>query len=218
MTASRPRFADLAVVLAAAVPLTLFLLRERQIAGAPGFPLDDSWIHLHFARNLAEGAGFSYNPGVPVAGSTAPLWTLLLAAGALVAGPSLVLAKVLGVAATVAAGVLTRRAAIAWGAPPAVALGAGVALVWTGPLTWGALSGMEVSLAAALVAAALLAHAHGSDGHHGGAGRARRARAAGGDPAAPRAAPARALATRRVAHRSPSSRRSRSRRSSSSAW
>jgi hypothetical protein len=156
---SRLRCADLAVVLAAALPLTLFLLRERQIAGAPGFPLDDSWIHLHFARNLAEGAGFSYNPGVPVAGSTAPLWTLLLAAGALVAGSSLGLAKVLGVAATVAAGVLTRRAAIAWGAAPAVALGGGVGLVWTGPLTWGALSGMEVSLAAALVAAALLAHA-----------------------------------------------------------
>jgi len=158
----RARFADLIVVAAAAVPLTLFLLRERQIAGAAGFPLDDSWIHLHFARNLAEGAGFSYNPGVPVAGSTAPLWTLLLAAGAFVAGASLVLAKVLGVAATVAAGVLTRRAALAWGAAPAVALAAGVALVWTGALTWGALSGMEVSLAAALVAAALLAHA--SDG------------------------------------------------------
>jgi hypothetical protein len=155
----RPRYADVAVVLAAVVPLTLFVLRERQLAGVAGFPLDDSWIHLHFARNLAEGAGFSYNPGVPVAGSTAPLWTLLLAAGAVVAGPSVALAKSLGVAATVAAGVLTRRAAVAWGAAPVVALAAGVALVWTGPLTWGALSGMEVSLAAALVAGALLAHA-----------------------------------------------------------
>src|SRR5205085_872211 len=114
--------ADLAVVAAAVVPLTLFLLRERSIAGAAGFPLDDSWIHLHFARNLAEGAGFSYNPGVPVAGSTAPLWTLLLAAGVLVAGPSLALAKFVGIAATLAAGVLTRRAAHAWGAPPMIAL------------------------------------------------------------------------------------------------
>ena len=157
----RPRLADLFVALAALVPLALFVLRERQIAGAAGFPLDDSWIHLHFARNLAEGAGFSYNPGVPVAGSTAPLWTLLLAAGALLLGPSLALAKVLGVAATVAAGVLTRRAAAAWGAAPTVALAAGIALVWTGPLTWGALSGMEVSLAAALVAGAMLAHARG---------------------------------------------------------
>jgi hypothetical protein len=151
--------ADLLVVAAAAVPLTLFLLRERQIAGAAGFPLDDSWIHLHFARNLAEGAGFAYNPGVPVAGSTAPLWTLLLAAGVAIAGPSLALAKALGIAATAAAGVLTRRAAVAWGATPGVALAAGIALVWSGPLAWGALSGMEVSLAAALVAGALLAHA-----------------------------------------------------------
>ena len=155
----RAPFADLVVLAAAAVALTLFLVRERQIAGAAGFPLDDSWIHLHFARNLAEGAGFAYNPGVPVAGSTAPLWTLLLAGGALVAGASLALAKILGVAATVVAGVLTRRAALAWGAAPEVALAAGVALVWTGALTWGALSGMEVSLAAALVAAAMLTHA-----------------------------------------------------------
>ena len=155
----RSRLADLAVVLAAVVPLTFFVLREHQIAGASGFPLDDSWIHLHFARNLAEGRGFSYNPGVPVAGSTAPLWTLLLAAGAVVTGPSLALAKTVGIVATIAAGVLARRAAAAWGALPSVALGAGVALVWSGPLTWGALSGMEVSLAAALVAGALLAHA-----------------------------------------------------------
>ncbi|MBM4442498.1 MAG: hypothetical protein FJ027_18940 [Candidatus Rokubacteria bacterium] len=157
----RPRRApaDLAVLLAAALALTLFLVRERQIAGAAGFPLDDSWIHLHFARNLASGAGFSYNPGVPVAGSTAPVWTLLLAAGAVVAGPSLALVKVLGVLATIAAGMLTGRAACAWGASPLVGAGAGVALVATGALTWGALSGMEVSLAAALVAGALLAHA-----------------------------------------------------------
>src|ERR1051325_11139025 len=99
------RLADRVDVLAAVLHLTLFVVREHQIAGASGFPLDDSWIHLQFARNLAEGAGFSYNPGVPVAGSTAPLWTLLLAAGAVVAGPSMALAKTLGIAATVVAGV-----------------------------------------------------------------------------------------------------------------
>jgi arabinofuranosyltransferase len=35
----------------------------------------------------------------------------------------------------------------------------GIALLWAGPIAWGALSGMEVPLAALLVAAALLAHA-----------------------------------------------------------
>jgi arabinofuranosyltransferase len=141
------------------LPLALFVVREWQIAGTAGFPLDDSWIHLHFARNLAAGAGFSYNPGTPVAGSTAPLWTLLLGAGAFVAAPSLTMAKAVGIIATVGAALLTRRAALAWGARSEVALVAAVALVWMGPVTWGALSGMEVSLAALLVAAALLAHA-----------------------------------------------------------
>ena len=152
--------ADALVVATALLPLALFVARERQIAGAPGFPLDDSWIHLHFARNLAAGAGFSYNPGIPVAGSTAPLWTLLLGAGAAVASPSLAMAKAVGVAATLAAALLTRRAAVAWGAPAGVALVASIAFTWVGPVAWGALSGMEVSLAALLVAAALLAHAH----------------------------------------------------------
>jgi hypothetical protein len=151
--------ADGLVVAAALLPLALFVMREWQIAGAAGFPLDDSWIHLHFARNLAAGAGFSYNPGTPVAGSTAPLWTLLLGAGAFVAAPSLAMAKAIGIIATVGAALVTRRAAIAWGARSEVALVAAVALVWMGPVAWGALSGMEVSLAALLVAAALLAHA-----------------------------------------------------------
>jgi arabinofuranosyltransferase len=151
---------DLIAALAALAPLSLFLLAERRIAGAPGFPLDDSWIHLQFARNLAEGAGFSFNAGTPVAGSTAPLWTLLVAAGFFVAGAAPVVAKAIGVTTTAAAAVLMRRAAIAWGVPRPVALASAIALVWTGALQWGALSGMEVSLAALLVAAALLAHAH----------------------------------------------------------
>ncbi len=79
--------------------LGLFWLRQWQIAGTAGlssFPLDDPWIHLHFARNLAEGHGFAYNPGVPVAGSTAPLWTLLLASVFALLGPHPFWAKVGG--------------------------------------------------------------------------------------------------------------------------
>ena len=130
---------DAVIVAAAVVPLALFLAAEHRIAGVAGLPLDDAWIHLHFARNLAEGLGFVYNPGVPVAGSTAPLWTLLLGLGARVAGASVVLAKTLGAITVVAAGLVTRRAALAWGAAPAAALVAGVALLWTGAFAWGAL-------------------------------------------------------------------------------
>ena len=154
---------DLVVAAATLLPLVVFALAERRLAGLSGFPLDDSWIHLHFARNIAEGAGFAYNPGVPVAGSTAPLWTLLLALGVAVAGASPAIAKIAGVLAALAAAVVVRRAALAWGASRLGALGAAVGLAWTGPMAWGALSGMEVPLAALLVAAALLAHARGRD-------------------------------------------------------
>ena len=50
------------------------------LSGAgPGFPLDDAWMHLVYARALAAGEGLAFNPGQPEAGVTAPLWTVLAA-------------------------------------------------------------------------------------------------------------------------------------------
>lgn len=46
-----------------------------------GFPLDDSWIHLTYARNLVEFGGWFFIPGISSAGSTSPLWTILLTPG-----------------------------------------------------------------------------------------------------------------------------------------
>ena len=48
-------------------------------AALVGFPLDDAWIHLVYARGLVTEGGFHYNPGVPEAGMTSPLWVVLLA-------------------------------------------------------------------------------------------------------------------------------------------
>ena len=171
---------DLLLGLAAIASLTLFSLQEARIAGAPGFPLDDSWIHLHFARNLAEGAGFSYNPGHPVAGSTAPLWTLLVAAGFALGGPAPWVVKTLGFLLTLAAALVTRRLAVALTRPPhpdplplrgrgakvrggedtgeGAGLLAAAGVLLTPALAWGSLSGMEVPLAALLVTGALYAH------------------------------------------------------------
>jgi hypothetical protein len=44
----------------------------------PGFTLDDSWIHLQFARTIYEGHPWEYSPGYPCTGSTSPLWSILL--------------------------------------------------------------------------------------------------------------------------------------------
>ncbi|MBN2499218.1 MAG: hypothetical protein JXB38_00545, partial [Anaerolineales bacterium] len=48
---------------------------------AVGFPLDDAWIHQTYARNLGMYGEWSFYPGQPSAGSTAPLWSVLLAVG-----------------------------------------------------------------------------------------------------------------------------------------
>ena len=40
----------------------------------------DAFITFRYSRNLLEGAGFVYNPGVFTLGTTTPLWTLLMAA------------------------------------------------------------------------------------------------------------------------------------------
>lgn len=44
----------------------------------PGFSLDDSWIHLQFARTIYEGHPWEYSPGYPSTGSTSPLWSIIL--------------------------------------------------------------------------------------------------------------------------------------------
>ena len=149
---------------ALAAALGFFFQRERLIGGPLGllgFPLDDSWIHFQLARNVAEGHGFAYNPGVPVSGSTAPLWTLLLAGLFKAAGVYPAWAKAAGIAAALGAAWLARRLCLTWTGDPALGLTAALSTVWSAPMVWGALSGMEVTLAALLVTAALAAHAAG---------------------------------------------------------
>ena len=46
-----------------------------------GFPLDDAWIHQTYARNLAEWGQWAFWRGQSSGGSTAPLWSALLALG-----------------------------------------------------------------------------------------------------------------------------------------
>ncbi len=46
-----------------------------------GFPLDDAWIHQTYARNLAQWGEWAFWQGQTSGGSTAPLWSALLALG-----------------------------------------------------------------------------------------------------------------------------------------
>jgi len=148
-----------ALVLLGALPPLVLLAAEAYLFGdLRGFPLDDSWIHLQFARNLAAGEGLAYDGGRLVAGSTAPLWTLLLAPLFLLPGPVEVWTKLLGLAlqaATVGATfVLGRRLGLG---RPLAALAATL-VAGTDYLLWASISGMEVPLFNFLALAGIAAH------------------------------------------------------------
>jgi hypothetical protein len=120
------------------------------LAGRLGWPLDDSWIHLQFARNLAAGHGLSYNPGELVTGSTAPLWTALLALLSYLPGNLFLWVQLAGILLYLLGIDATWRLARELGLPPGRAALAGCLTLCTGWLAWSALSGMEVPLFVAL--------------------------------------------------------------------
>jgi arabinofuranosyltransferase len=74
------RYQRVILTLLALTTSLLFVLIGFKIA-QPGYPLDDAWIHQTYARNYAETGSWEYNRGEESAGSTSPLWTLLLSIG-----------------------------------------------------------------------------------------------------------------------------------------
>ncbi|MFI5178807.1 MAG: hypothetical protein ACHQO8_09595 [Vicinamibacterales bacterium] len=116
---------------------------------------------MQFARNLGTGHGFSYNPGVRSSGSTAPLWTLVLAIPAALHLDLPTAAKVLGVALTIAAALAAREIV---GLLTHSRLGgaiAGAAVVMSPRMTWASMSGMEVPLYCTLAMLTLLSYLRG---------------------------------------------------------
>jgi hypothetical protein len=135
------------LALAALLPCLVYLAAEAYLLSFDlGFPLDDSWIHLQFARNLVAGNGLSYNPGELVTGSTSPLWTALLSLLYYLPGSLVVWTKLLGIALHLAAVDATWRLGRELGLRRGLAaLAAGLTLA-TSWMVWSALSGMEIPL------------------------------------------------------------------------
>lgn len=112
-----------------------------------GFPLDDAWIHLTYARNFALHGEWSFRLGESSAGSTSPMWTALLSIGYLVRLAPYAWTYFLGwvvlTLMAIKAEDLVRkilpsyRSQIPW-------VGLFFALAWH--LTWSATSGMETLL------------------------------------------------------------------------
>jgi hypothetical protein len=123
----------------------IYLLMEKFRAGQISFVADDAWIFAQFARNLANGFGFSYNPGEPVPGFSSALWVVLSAIGYKLTGQFVLPMKLMGILAglgTIAVGLQIARQLQTTDEDEIV----GWAVALSPLLVTASLSGMETSL------------------------------------------------------------------------
>jgi len=151
-----PRRSLLILGVACALSLGLYLVVSA-LYWRLGFPLDDSWIHLTYARNLAQFGEWAFLPGQPSAGSTAPLWSALLTLGFLLHLEPYLWTYLLGgftlFVLSAFVEISARRLLTSYRSPfPLVGLF--IAFEWH--LVWAAGSGMETLLHALLVTIVLV--------------------------------------------------------------
>lgn len=112
-----------------------------------GFPLDDSWIHQVYGRNLAQTGQWAFVPGQPSAASTSPLYTVLLSIGYKLNISYRFWTHLLGgLALFVTALVGARMAERLMPEQRFAGLLAGVVIALAWHLVWAAASGMETML------------------------------------------------------------------------
>jgi hypothetical protein len=134
------------ILLAILVTSCFYLYKEKTVAGGWGLALDDSWIHMVFARNLASGNGFSFNAGEPVSGATSPLWVFLMAAVFILGISPIWSAKLVGIVLLVGSCFFVYKITLKLTSDRYASLFASLVVALSPYLTWGALSGMETSL------------------------------------------------------------------------
>ena len=124
-----------------------FFLIVSMLTYRVGFPLDDAWIHLTYARNFALHGEWAFRLGDSSAGSTSPLWTALLSIGYLLRLAPYIWTFFLGwlilSMMAIRAEQIARRLVASYH-PNIPWVGLFIALAWH--LTWSATSGMETLL------------------------------------------------------------------------
>jgi hypothetical protein len=140
------------LILAGIVILSVgtYLLASRFYYGV-GFPLDDAWIHQTYARTLVLYGEWAFIHGQPSAGSTAPLWSALLALGFLLHLGPYIWTYFLGTLLLWGLAMLAESVLRSWipsYCPRFPWAGALMALEWH--LVWSSVSGMETLLSAFL--------------------------------------------------------------------
>ena len=148
---------DLLILAGAVVVITAIYLIASQVTYGIGFPLDDSWIHQTYARSLALRGEWAFRPGIPSAGSTAPLWSALLALGFLLRLSPYIWTYLLGAVTLFALAVVSEwavRKLVNSYRPHFPWVGIFIAFEWH--FAWAAMSGMETLLHGLIVTTVLI--------------------------------------------------------------
>ena len=143
---SGPWWHPFVIILVTLVGAAWFLVAEHEIAGTWGYSLDDSWIYATYAKNLALGRGYVFNPGEHVAGATGPLYVFILALLYQVFHDVVLPAKFLGIICLAASAIIVSRT-VHRACPDSTLTPflAGALVAGSPPLIWGAVSGLEIA-------------------------------------------------------------------------
>ena len=148
---------DLMIIAGMVILIAVIYLLASGFTYSIGFPLDDSWIHQTYARNLALRGEWAFRPSLPSAGSTSPLWSALLALGFLVGLSPYIWTYFLGLLSLFALAVLcewaVRKLVISY-TPRFPWVGIFIALEWH--FVWAGMSGMETLLHGLIVTTVLV--------------------------------------------------------------
>jgi hypothetical protein len=115
-------------------------------AGTFGFPLDDSWIHQTYARNLGLHGVMAFSPGQPSTGSTSFGWTVLLAVGYFLKIPFFFWTYFLGAIFAIATAFVAAHLSQNYFGDFRNAAIVAVICIPEWHLAWAAVSGMEIGL------------------------------------------------------------------------
>ncbi|HEV3456917.1 MAG TPA: hypothetical protein VHG32_10185 [Thermoanaerobaculia bacterium] len=159
----RRRAGEAALLLAAAVlfgcvcTMPLELAARAGVAGAPPgwlLPLDDAYIFVRYAQQAARGMPWQWSPGEPSTGTSSALWPWLLVPPQWMSADLAVWSRWsrwMGVASLWALGLVAARALRAARLREPWPLAGALCLVWSGPIGFGAVAGMESAANAALL-------------------------------------------------------------------
>lgn len=126
-----------------------------------GVPLDDTWIHFQFADNFSKGYFFQFNRGEYTAGTTSPLYVIVLGTISLVSDNFILISLIISslfhflsciFVYKISLEILSSDKAILSvlnqgnNSPETAALLVSLLTVFNGRFSWSALSGMETTM------------------------------------------------------------------------